>query len=90
MFFDYRCMKTGQLTFGIFIDGVDTHDTGGTRMENLKDVRPFHFWVPQKVRIPGAHSVVIKNGHLETPPDTIIWDGESEFTLTLTGTKKPE
>lgn len=90
MFFDYRCIRPGQVTFGIFIDGVDTHDTGGTGMEKVSLVRPFHFWIPQKVRQPGSHAVVIKDGHRETNPDKIVWDGESEFTVTLTGIKPPE
>jgi hypothetical protein len=87
MFFDYRCIKTGQLTFGIFIDDIDTGDIGGTKMETVGDIRPFHFWVPQKVRSPGSHRVTVKYGHLETPPDKIIWDGNSIFTLILTGSK---
>jgi hypothetical protein len=88
MFFDYRCMTSGQLTFGIFIDGKDTGDIGGTHMENPGDVRPFHFWVPQKVRTPGIHPVVVKYGHVEKKPEKIVWDGKAEFSLELTGTKR--
>ena len=91
MFFDYRCIKSGQLTFGVFIDGKDTGDIGGTHMEREGDVRPYHFWVPQKVRIPKkTHKVVVKIGHTEAKPEKTAWDEQAEFTMTFTGVKSDD
>jgi len=64
VFFDFTPTEPGQVTFGMYVDGVQIGEIQGTTF-GQKDIGrqlPFAFWYPAQARTKGMHTITIKTG----------------------------
>ena len=101
MFYDYLPLVNGTVFTSMLIDGqqlkdhqLEVRQVWVQTDSNVVARRASDFWVPQKFRTPGRHTVTVRVGIYETykvlgifPSQRIVWVDSKSFGLTFTGIK---
>ena len=101
MFFDVVPLVTGRAFVAMFVDGQPLKDhqeqimnvsVGGSG--SVVERRAYDFWIPQKFRTVGKHTVTIRVGVFDTfkvwglfSSQRVVWVDSKTFGLTFTGIK---